>query len=159
MKAKKIKPKNTFYNGYNFRSRLEARWAVWFDCMEIKYRYETEGYDLEKEGYLPDFWLYGDRTWIEIKPDRPSFEEIEKAVELEQKTGFPVIFFCGTPWPSECFRVHYQEENGSFKEIFYDTWEDSIQDYKLVRAFQKARKARFEFGETPSRQIRFPFLL
>lgn len=33
----------TEYNGYLFRSRLEARWAVFFDAMGIEYEYEPEG--------------------------------------------------------------------------------------------------------------------
>ena len=53
-----IKAIETIYNGYRFRSRLEARWAVFFDEIGIKYEYEKEGYDLGKLGwYLPDFWL------------------------------------------------------------------------------------------------------
>lgn len=31
-----IKPIETHYNGYRFRSRLEARWAVFFDALGIK---------------------------------------------------------------------------------------------------------------------------
>lgn len=38
-----IKAKETEYNGYRFRSRLEARWAVFFDVLGIKYEYEPEG--------------------------------------------------------------------------------------------------------------------
>ena len=30
---KSIKPIETKYNGYRFRSRLEARWAVFFDMI------------------------------------------------------------------------------------------------------------------------------
>jgi len=41
-----VKAINTEYNGYRFRSRLEARWAVFFDALGIKYRYEVEGFDL-----------------------------------------------------------------------------------------------------------------
>ena len=33
----------TKYNNYLFRSRLEARWAVFFDAAKIKYEYEVEG--------------------------------------------------------------------------------------------------------------------
>ena len=36
----------TIYNGFRFRSRLEARWAVFFDNLSVKYRYEPEGFDL-----------------------------------------------------------------------------------------------------------------
>jgi hypothetical protein len=35
-----IKPIETEYGGYKFRSRLEARWAVFFDTAKIKYEYE-----------------------------------------------------------------------------------------------------------------------
>jgi hypothetical protein len=157
MKPKKAKSKNTFYNGYNFRSRLEARWAVWFDWMEIKYGYETEGFDLDGKGYLPDFWLPERKFWIEIKPSHPSIEEIEKTVMLKEMTGYPVIFFVGQPWPTECFRISFERENGSYKEMFVDTWDDSSLDYRDIIAFRKARSARFEFGETPSHQIRFEF--
>ena len=33
-----IKAIDTVYNGYKFRSRLEARWAVFFDEIGIEYR-------------------------------------------------------------------------------------------------------------------------
>lgn len=38
-----IKPIETYYNGYRFRCRIEARWAVFFNKMGIEYRYEQEG--------------------------------------------------------------------------------------------------------------------
>lgn len=63
-----IKAIETVYRGYKYRSRLEARWAVFFDTLGIKYEYEKEGYDLGEAGwYLPDFFL-GDRIFAEIKP-------------------------------------------------------------------------------------------
>ena len=39
-----IKAIETYYKGYRFRSRLEARWAVFFDAAGIKYEYEPEGF-------------------------------------------------------------------------------------------------------------------
>lgn len=56
------KPKSiqTEYAGYRFRSRLEARWAVFFDACGVKWEYEPEGYDLGSGlYYLPDFLLHG----------------------------------------------------------------------------------------------------
>jgi hypothetical protein len=41
-----IKPIETWYRGYRFRSRQEARWAVFYDAAGITWRYEQEGYDL-----------------------------------------------------------------------------------------------------------------
>lgn len=57
---REIKTIQTEYKGYLFRSRLEARWAVFFDACGVKWDYEPEGYDLgDGIGYLPDFLLHG----------------------------------------------------------------------------------------------------
>lgn len=64
-----LKAIDTHYNGYKFRSRLEARWAVFFDALGIKYEYEKEGYDLgDGLYYLPDFYLPESNEFVEIKP-------------------------------------------------------------------------------------------
>lgn len=75
----KFKAIETMYNGYRFRSRLEARWAVFFDALGIKYEYEKEGYEMEGIRYLPDFWLPVQDCFVEIKGEEPSEEEQEKA--------------------------------------------------------------------------------
>ena len=50
----------TEYKGYRFRSRLEARWAVFFDVCRVKWEYEPEGFALPNgQLYLPDFLLHG----------------------------------------------------------------------------------------------------
>ena len=74
-----IKPIETVYNGYRFRSRLEARWAVCFDALNIKYKYEPEGFDLgDGYYYLPDFYLPEQGVWVEIKGQKLTEEEREK---------------------------------------------------------------------------------
>jgi hypothetical protein len=62
-----IKAIETTYAGYKFRSRLEARWAVFFDEFAIPWRYEVEGFIIEGRRYLPDFLLPECGTWIEVK--------------------------------------------------------------------------------------------
>ena len=63
----------TRYRGYNFRSRLEARWAVAFDAMGLRWEYEPEGFVLPGgTHYLPDFAVYlggGKGLWVEVKRD------------------------------------------------------------------------------------------
>lgn len=55
-----IKAIQTEYKGYRFRSRLEARWAVFFDACGVDWEYEPEGFDLGNGTYyLPDFLLHG----------------------------------------------------------------------------------------------------
>jgi len=59
----------TRYAGYRFRSRLEARWAVFFDAMKIPWLYESQGYYIAGRSYLPDFFLPDCGTWVEVKGD------------------------------------------------------------------------------------------
>ena len=75
-----IKAIETVYKGYRFRSRLEARWAVFFDALGVKWEYEKEGFDLGEAGwYLPDFWLPELGVWAEIKP----FDQVKIDPESE----------------------------------------------------------------------------
>lgn len=85
----------THYKGYRFRSRLEARWAVFFDALGVQYEYEKEGYDLDGVWYLPDFWLPEQQCWVEIKGDEMSPDEEEKASRLARATNARVYLFPG----------------------------------------------------------------
>lgn len=72
----KHKAIETEYAGYRFRSRLEARWAVFFDAIGIKWKYELQGYESEDGArYLPDFYLPDDRIWVEVKGDPDGFRK------------------------------------------------------------------------------------
>lgn len=75
----------TEYRGTIYRSRLEARWAVFLDALDVPHLYEPEAFDLgDGTAYLCDFKLPASRIWIEIKPTLPSPEEIEKCRWLAQ---------------------------------------------------------------------------
>ena len=105
-----IKAIQTQYNGYKFRSRLEARWAVFFDEIGIKYEYEKEGYNLGALGwYLPDFYLPEFELWVEIKPNEASEVETvfayEKAKKLFGGTNKPVLLCFGLPKKGQCVLV------------------------------------------------------
>lgn len=63
-----IRPIDTLHNGYRFRSRLEARWAVFFDHCREQYIYEHEGFRLPSGPYLPDFFFPVRHGFIEVKP-------------------------------------------------------------------------------------------
>jgi hypothetical protein len=93
-----IKAIETKYNGYRFRSRLEARWAVFFDALGLRYEYEAEGFHTPIGGYLPDFWMTDLHFYIEVKPDRELMdEEIIKSLYLSSESNTFVL--CGTPEP------------------------------------------------------------
>ena len=78
----KIKAIETYYNGYRFRSRVEARWAIFFDKVGIEYQYESEGFDMDEIRYLPDFYIPSLNRWFEIKGKPLSVEEIKKCEEF-----------------------------------------------------------------------------
>lgn len=93
-----IKAIETRYKGYNFRSRLEARWAVFFDALGVKWEYEKEGYDLGEAGwYLPDFWLPDLRCWVEIKPNGDDDNARVKCAELSKGTQAACLLIEGSP--------------------------------------------------------------
>jgi hypothetical protein len=91
-----LKPIETKYAGRRFRSRLEARWAVFFDSLGVAWDYEKEGYSLPSGPYLPDFWLPANRWWVEIKGQKPNDREKMAAHELAVATGCPVLIFAGS---------------------------------------------------------------
>jgi len=83
-----IKAIETRYKGYRFRSRLEARWAVFFDFMEWEWQYEKEGFTLPSGMYLPDFWIATVNMWAEVKPKPLNSHEKKLAKELAAATAF-----------------------------------------------------------------------
>ena len=64
-----IRAIETSYAGCRFRSRLEARWAVFFDTLGIRWEYEPQGFfvGLGERPYLPDFYLVDQNLWVEVK--------------------------------------------------------------------------------------------
>lgn len=95
-----MKSINTKYDGHYFRSRIEARWAVFFKTLGIKYEYEKETYDLDGVLYCPDFFIPELDVWIEIKGKDPTGIEINKARKLAEKSKKDVYIFFGTiPYP------------------------------------------------------------
>jgi hypothetical protein len=96
-----MKAIETKYRGINFRSRKEARWAVFMDEMKIKWVYEPEAYDLDGLLYLPDFWLPELGFFYEIKPEKPTHEESLKAMRLVQLTKKQVFIEFNYPSPPQ----------------------------------------------------------
>ena len=59
------------YSSVLFRSRAEARWAIFFDLLGWSWDYEVCHYQLGELNYLPDFYLPDVHLWVEVKG--PSF--------------------------------------------------------------------------------------
>lgn len=91
-------PIQTKWNGFLFRSRLEARWAVFFSHLDIRFFYEPQGFKLKSgELYLPDFFLPDVRMFAEVKCGSPTEQEFVKAQLLQEGSGSSVLFLDGPP--------------------------------------------------------------
>ena len=157
-----IKAIETVYNGYRFRSRLEARWAVFFHACGRHYQYEPQGFEQDGTWYLPDFWVgrigvnpldendmwkdWG--LWVEIKPGPATDEEIAKLMLVCKGTHHNGLMIQGTPWPGEftCTKLqimHYEEPFLVFDWPYVGMGVSEVDQ----PAFEAARQARFEYGE------------
>lgn len=163
-----IKAIETEYKGYRFRSRLEARWAVYFDTCGIEWEYEKEGFDLGRLGpYLPDFWLPQVQMWAEVKGQRFTKQEYAKCKSLARGTGTCVLMLDGAPdnkWFTAIepngdeieygvtdYHGYHITENRFYSSPGCPTPEDEgVLTKRAQRAILAARAARFEHGESPA---------
>ena len=153
----------TRYKGYRFRSRLEGRWAVFFDALGLSWEYEPEGFELDGGvRYLPDFRLtvFGCvPVYVEVKPPAPIPKaEVEKLYAFGQfitssceNVGFIIVK--GDPVHADALMT------GSFggaRALGVLSFEDYVTAWQLFSRKSRsaveaaafaAREARFEHGE------------
>lgn len=180
-----IKPIETRYAGCRFRSRLEARWAVFFDSLELKWLYEPQGYEIRGgRRYLPDFYLPELALWVEVKAHfRPDdWALLLDAVE-DGLPGSPDGAGRSVPWvlllgevplyhTALHWMVYREQDNPTVKVrglalrtyyFEYVGWPSDARDVEepdellaehyfgsseVGDAYQAARSARFEYGES-----------
>jgi len=91
----------TTYKGIEFRARGEARWAVFFDKLKIRYIYEPLKVNpAETSGYLPDFFFPDWRIYGEVKDlerETLTFREIKKIISLVHALQVPILLIDGSP--------------------------------------------------------------
>lgn len=111
-----IKAIPTIYNGVQFRSKLEAQYALLFDLLYVEWAYEPAQFTVgfyEKHGYIPDFYLKDEGMWVEIKP--PNFTGDERHNDFFQMMGDCFVVVKGSPFDSE----EYIIKNEEFKPLCY----------------------------------------
>lgn len=94
------------YNGQKYRSRTEAKWALFYRTVGIEYDYELEALDLDGLTYVPDFFLHPFRAWNEIKGeiinDQAGLLMLEKCTRLARQSNRPVILNFRDPLKPIC---------------------------------------------------------
>jgi hypothetical protein len=150
-----IQPIETIYRGYRFRSRLEARWAVFLDAARIVWEYEAQGFDLGGARYLPDFWLPKDRQFLEIKPLlahadwlRLRQEYQPKLALLANQTGREVFVLEGSPCPEDPWDVFMDERSDVLPRVVACAPDRGWCSARLFECAHCGRVAfrRFEYG-------------
>lgn len=131
-----LKPIDTKYNGYKFRSRLEARWAVFFDSYSVEYEYELEGYNLGHGiCYLPDFYLPKLGVYVEIKPEENlTLSELKKLDALSLENDKNLLLIIGTPTKEKMFLIN-RHNAVSLSEYIYGNTFDKEEEKELIREY------------------------
>ena len=141
----------THYNGINFRSRLEAKWARFFDLLGWNWDYEPVDFD----GYIPDFYLHGDNPcFVEVKPAM-KLEELtslnEQSYLAMDGTGKRILYLGATiniP-DHRCPYYGYKDHTHLGAIVEFCTWKDedgtfrSEYDYAYLVDCEKCKKVSF----------------
>ncbi len=157
----KLQAIETTYHGYKCRSRLEARWIVFFEAMKYRFEYEPEGFEFHTSfplhlrevfkgytpkptRYLPDFWLPQVEMWAEVKPCKFNAAELAKVEMLVEMTGFPCLMLVGPP-------DFYEYEAVEFGYPFWDDSEPAtkthwVTQYKLSSEYVESERRFFHQG-------------
>jgi len=131
-----IKAIPTAYANTNFRSRLEARWAAFFDLVGWKWIYEP----FDFEGWIPDFqllelpnvknafgvqYIHDQNPFVEVKPfsDTKDIDQFLPKVRVAMPEESLVVFLGTYPFMTHAYGKEgyndvvsmegvYAEENG-----------------------------------------------
>lgn len=145
-----ILAKPTTYNGYLFRSKLEAKWAVFFDKLRVPYQYEPEAF-ICKDGsqYTPDFYLpdsylrYSIRKglYLEIKPLEFMDNKYEKRISSAFGKQSNLCLFVGDPYDNVCTEYGCPEHDRNHE------LRPNFDNYMMLFYCEKCRILKAEFSE------------
>lgn len=130
-------PIPTEHFGIFFRSRLEARWAIFFDLIGLKYEYEPDCFDLNGNWYTPDFLLL-DHVFAEVKPTYWHWNQASYMSLIVNKTKKPFLALIGLPHFNPNVLNESKWENCSFK---------SQNKNCVFLSAEFAKKCRFDNGK------------
>jgi hypothetical protein len=150
--------------GCRFRSRLEARWAVFLTALRIEWDYEREGFVIGGTPYLPDFWLpstdpetraLGWGHWLEIKPTWPLIrEQVALYAGVAKETGHRLLAACNGPWNAK-FYIFDHHHNGDPLDVPLCSEAGLLENRHTgeILLFDsltgRRMPSRFEHGESP----------
>lgn len=105
-----IASRETFYAGIMFRSRLEAKWAAFFDLLGWPWEYEP----VDFQSWVPDFWFGFPCSHSECAGTHTVYAEVKPYRRVEEFKGHPA-------YGIECGRVIHSDPDS--REGF---WEECL---------------------------------
>ena len=152
----------TTHNGQRYRSRTEARWAVFFESQAIPFGYEREGYQTEAGWYVPDFTFTAAPrlTIFEVKPKPPTHRETGLLATLAKGIQAHVFVAHGPPAPDTVIWKVYSdrrfepwflalEHEGTAGYLVSDLW-----DARQALALRKCASPAGAYGFGPDDALR-----
>lgn len=108
----------THYKGYRFRSRLEARWAMFFDRVGVTWVHEPQPFSVAGEAYLPDFLV--SMAGAEVVHEVKSLHEWDRIQPLQ-------VYLAGKMSPAHEWRGAAGVTMRDVRKGAYDTddWADA----------------------------------
>lgn len=146
----------TKYSNITFRSKLEARWAKYWDEVGVSWIYEPKRIDLHYKGnYLPDFKIF-DKYFVEIKhkgnySDKELTRMMSRICELSFKPITTLLFF-GDPleyrevkiwFDGRQFCPRYVNFDINKETIYPSTRHTHIQEGEIACEFEFEKSAIF----------------
>lgn len=137
----------SYWRGTCFRSRTEARWAVFFDAIGLRWEYEPEGFKLEDgTWYLPDFWLPDMGMWSEVKPASGATDDERRKIEmLVQGSRRRCALLAGAPWPLPVPVCRWGEEG-------LEWWEECFSDKYTIGRHDGSPRMYFQCLDYEARE-------
>lgn len=119
-----IKARPTTYKGCLFRSRLEAKWAAFFDLVGIKWEYEP--YDFTN--WVPDFLLtlacpYNDCSFCDSSHTHTLLAEVKPFETIAEFSGHPCTKFYGLELQPKTIPAHSSACLGNNPNVsYFELW-------------------------------------
>jgi hypothetical protein len=125
----------TIYRGVRYRSRLEAKWAAFFDLLGWHHQYEP--FDLK--GWIPDFLILGHNdVLVEVKPIAriEQFEQpkVLNALVQSDRYGTELLVVGCTTFPSYKSDGMVGPAIGWLGEFFESNASDRMEAYWFAKA-------------------------
>jgi len=105
----------TEYRGYKFRSRLEAKWAAFFDALDWDWEYEP----VEYNGWFPDFSIRGEEgnvILVEVKPILSLTDGLKERLSKVKADGHEILV------AGLNYRSAWLFDGGWFAPVAYGKW-------------------------------------